>query len=86
MADALDYLVTLVRLRILDALGGPEPETLADQQRKQDREQVKGIPGNRAVSSYRGRILTRRSLREGSPLTRVRIGWFVDIRTRLLRE
>ena len=42
MADALDYLVTLVRLRILDALAGPEPETLADQQRKQDREQVKG--------------------------------------------
>ena len=35
VADALDYIVTLVRLRILDALAGPE-------QRKQDREQVKG--------------------------------------------
>jgi hypothetical protein len=41
VADALNYLVTLVRLRILDALAGPEPETLADQQRKQDRERVK---------------------------------------------
>ena len=27
VADALDYLVTLVRLRVLDALAGPEPET-----------------------------------------------------------
>ena len=41
VADALDYIVTLVRLRILDALAGPEPETLADQQRKQNRERVK---------------------------------------------
>jgi hypothetical protein len=31
--DELDYLLTLTRLRILDALGGPEPETPSDQQR-----------------------------------------------------
>jgi hypothetical protein len=41
VADALDYLVTLVRLRILDALAGPEPDTPADQQRAQDRERIK---------------------------------------------
>jgi hypothetical protein len=40
VADALDYLVTLVRLRILDALAGPEPETPADQQRARDRERI----------------------------------------------
>jgi hypothetical protein len=28
VANAFDYLVTLVRFRILDALAGPEPETL----------------------------------------------------------
>jgi hypothetical protein len=33
VADDLDYLVTLARLRVLDALGGPEPEMPADQQR-----------------------------------------------------
>jgi len=38
---ALDYVVTLVRLRILDALAGPLPETSADQQRKRDRETQK---------------------------------------------
>jgi hypothetical protein len=32
VVDALDYLVTLARLRILDALADPEPETRADQQ------------------------------------------------------
>ena len=41
VADDLDYLWTLVRLRILDALAGPLPETTADQQRKQDRERIK---------------------------------------------
>jgi hypothetical protein len=41
VAEALDYLVTLVRLRILDALAGPEPETPADLQRKRDRERIK---------------------------------------------
>jgi hypothetical protein len=40
VADALDYLVTLVRLRILDALAGPEAETPADQQRARDRERI----------------------------------------------
>ena len=34
VADTLDYLLTLTRLRILDALAGPEPETPADQQRE----------------------------------------------------
>jgi hypothetical protein len=34
VADALDYLVTLVSLRILDALAGPLPETPADRQRE----------------------------------------------------
>ena len=40
-ADQLDYVVTLVRLRILDALAGPLPETSADQQRQRDRETQK---------------------------------------------
>lgn len=34
VADDLDYLRTLTRLRILDPLAGPEPETPADQQRE----------------------------------------------------
>jgi hypothetical protein len=29
--DHFDFLLTLTRLRILDALAGPEPETPADQ-------------------------------------------------------
>ena len=33
-ADHLDYLPTLARLRILDALAGPEPETPADRRRE----------------------------------------------------
>jgi hypothetical protein len=40
VADDLDYLVTLVRLRVLDALAGPLPETPADQRRKRDRERI----------------------------------------------
>jgi hypothetical protein len=40
VADDLDYLVTALRLRILDALAGPMPETPADQQRKRDRERL----------------------------------------------
>jgi hypothetical protein len=40
VADKLDYLVTLVRLRILDALAGPLPETPADRQRARDRERI----------------------------------------------
>ena len=44
--DRLDYWVTLTRLRVLDALCGPEPETGADQQRMRDREQLeKALPG-----------------------------------------
>jgi hypothetical protein len=34
VASALDYLVTLAWLRILDALAGPEPEMRGDHQRK----------------------------------------------------
>ena len=37
VADKLDYLVTLVRLRILDALAGPLPERSADQRRARER-------------------------------------------------
>jgi hypothetical protein len=39
-SDNLGYLVTLLRLRILDALAGPLPETPADQQRTRDRERM----------------------------------------------
>jgi hypothetical protein len=38
--DHLDYLLTLVRLRIRDALAGPEPETPADQQRAPELERI----------------------------------------------
>jgi hypothetical protein len=41
VADQLDYLATLARLRILDALAGPLPETDADRQRQRDREKIK---------------------------------------------
>ena len=40
-ADQLDYVVTLARLRILDALAGPLPETPADRQRQRDRERLR---------------------------------------------
>jgi hypothetical protein len=40
VADALDYLLTLAKLHILDALAGPAPETAADHQRKREREQI----------------------------------------------
>jgi hypothetical protein len=40
LVDQLDYLVTLARLRILDALAGPLPETPADQQRERDRVRI----------------------------------------------
>ena len=39
--DQLDYVVTLARLRILDALTGPLPETPADRKRQRDRETLK---------------------------------------------
>ena len=35
--DHLDYLVTLARLRILDALAGPLPETPADREGSETR-------------------------------------------------
>ena len=41
VVDQLDYLVTLARLRILDMLTGPLPETSADRQRQRDRERIK---------------------------------------------
>jgi hypothetical protein len=41
VSDDVDYLVTLLRLRILDALAGPEPETPTDQRRGRDRERIK---------------------------------------------
>ena len=51
VVDGLDYVQTLVRLRILDAVAGPEPETSADQRRDAGRERAKGVPLNRAVRS-----------------------------------
>jgi hypothetical protein len=41
MADALDHRGTLARLRILDALTGPEPETPANKQRERDRDRLR---------------------------------------------
>jgi hypothetical protein len=41
VADQVDYLVTLARLRIMDALADPLPETPADRQRQRDRERIK---------------------------------------------
>jgi hypothetical protein len=38
VADLLDYLVTLARLRIVDGLAGPLPETAAGQRRERERE------------------------------------------------
>ena len=54
VVDALDYLLTLVSLRILDALAGPEPETPADLRRKRDREQLeRAFPEmDAAISHY----------------------------------
>jgi hypothetical protein len=40
LADHLDYLLTLVRLRMVEAVAGPEPETPADLRWKCDREQL----------------------------------------------
>ena len=40
VVDALDYFVTLAKLRIVDAAAGPQPETPADQQRGRDRERL----------------------------------------------
>jgi hypothetical protein len=36
IADQFDYLLTLTRLRILDALAGPLPGTPADQRRERE--------------------------------------------------
>ncbi len=53
MVDALDYLLTLARMRILDKLAGPEPETPADEQREGDRKRIeRASPENRAVTSW----------------------------------
>ena len=40
VVDHLDYVLTLTKLRTLDALTGPLPETPEDQQRERDREQL----------------------------------------------
>jgi hypothetical protein len=39
--DRLDYWLTLARLRILDTLAGPLPETPADRRRQRDWEKIK---------------------------------------------
>jgi hypothetical protein len=41
VADKVDYLVTLARLRILEVVCGPAPETPANQWRERDRERLK---------------------------------------------
>jgi hypothetical protein len=43
--DALDYRVTDARLRILDAVCGPEPQTPADRKRAGEREQLETALG-----------------------------------------
>ena len=40
VVDHVDYVLTLTRLRILDVLTGPLPETPEDQQREADRERI----------------------------------------------
>jgi hypothetical protein len=40
IADGLDYWLTLTKLRILDALTGPLPETPEDQRREAGRERM----------------------------------------------
>ncbi len=40
-ADALGYLLTLVWLRIVDAVCGPEPPTPGDEMREADRERLR---------------------------------------------
>ena len=40
VVDELDYWLTLARLRIVDSVCGPEPETPADRQRNLDREEL----------------------------------------------
>jgi hypothetical protein len=52
VADDLDYLATLVRLRVLDTLAGPEPETPADQQRARDRERIKAEEHERIKRAF----------------------------------
>jgi hypothetical protein len=43
VADHLDHLLTLARLRFLDALAGPESEMDGDQQRQRDRERIERV-------------------------------------------
>jgi hypothetical protein len=38
--DGADYSITFLRLRILDWIAGPEPPTLADQERETDYERL----------------------------------------------
>jgi hypothetical protein len=39
--DRANYFVTLARLRVLDWLAGPEPETEADKKREAERERLR---------------------------------------------
>jgi hypothetical protein len=60
MIDALDYFLTLARLRILDALAGPLPETPADHQRQHERERLeKAFP--EVHSGERGAVISNRA-------------------------
>ena len=50
IVDGLDYALTLARLRILDSLTGPLPETPEDQQRERHRDRLERVfPQYRAV-------------------------------------
>jgi hypothetical protein len=66
VADDLDYLVTLVRLRMLDALADPS------RKHRPIRSAIGNGYGGRSPRSSRKELgaPTRRSLREASPLTR----------------
>jgi hypothetical protein len=73
VVDQLDYLVALARLRILDALAGPLPETPASPQRQRDDEKIEERSRDRALKSracqsvpYRP-AKTQRAMKESPP-------------------
>jgi hypothetical protein len=48
--DRVEYLVTLTRLRLVDAIYGPMPETLADEKREREHERLSGCRRHFRVS------------------------------------
>jgi hypothetical protein len=61
VVDELDYLLTLARLRILDALAGPEPETPADRQRQRARERIERVRSPSSTSEGPGAAIPHRT-------------------------